>query len=466
MLTVPAVAQSADLPGGPRRVDPFLDPVVRALVGTRLAPIVISMGAHRRDDDVWQAIEQEPLALPESSLAERWADPADEPWAEATAAGVRGRLAELPRAPVDIAGIDLSPLVRAELLRLASSALPGRLRNARRVRRMLGDLRPSGLLLYNEYGRLDWVVGARDAGVPVFAVQHGIVYPGHLGYAHARTPELLLPRRTFVFGPYEAEVLLEHGGYTRDEVTVTGAPRLAFVPGGAAAEPIDDAGREAVRRSLGVRPGNRMVVISTTHEPIHRRFYWPHALARLLSGELPGVHLVFKQHPGESDDGGYRRLVEGIARQAGVVAPPVSVVREADLYTLLRAADAHLGLYSTVLTDAVAAGSPNLVATTQARRDLLGYVDAGVAVAVSSAAELRAAIEAASPPQPEARAAFLARHFAPGDAPSRIREALLVATEPHGAPQPNELAGAATSPDEPFPASQPDEPAGGAPRAR
>mgnify|MGYP006160282341 CR=1 FL=1 len=54
-----------------------------------------------------------------------------------------------------------------------------------------------------------------------------------------------------------------------------------------------------------------MVVISTTHEPIHRRLYWPHVLGKLFDEPQPDAHFVFKLHPAEKDDGGYRRLVEG-----------------------------------------------------------------------------------------------------------------------------------------------------------
>ena len=50
-----------------------------------------------------------------------------------------------------------------------------------------------------------------------------------------------------------------------------------------------------------------------------------------------------------------------------------------DLYRLLRAADAHLGMHSTVLTDAVVVGTPNLIATVDAYTDILGYIPAGVA---------------------------------------------------------------------------------------
>jgi len=89
---------------------------------------------------------------------------------------------------------------------------------------------------------------------------------------------------------------------------------------------------------------------------------------------------------------------------------------------LLRAADAHLGYQSTVLTDAVVAGTPNLIADVAPGFDLLGYVVAGVARPVRSPAELVDAATAAAPIDPAARAAFLAEHLEPGDAVDRILE--------------------------------------------
>jgi hypothetical protein len=132
------------------------------------------------------------------------------------------------------------------------------------------------------------------------------------------------------------------------------------------------------------------------------------------------VHVVFKLHPGEREDGPYRALLEGLARARGYEAPPISVVRDIDLYRLLRVADAHLGLHSTVLTDAVAAGTPNLIATVDAHVDILGYVEAGVARPVRDVEDVLAALDAPIPPDPAARAAFLARHFRDGNAGARI----------------------------------------------
>ena len=109
---------------------------------------------------------------------------------------------------------------------------------------------------------------------------------------------------------------------------------------------------------------------------------------------------------------------QGWPRRAATPPPPISVVRDVDLYRLLRAADAHLGLHSTVLTDAVAAGTPNLIAIVEGHADLLGYVAAGVARPVASVADVLAALDHPVETDPIARQAFLDDHFQPG-VPSR-----------------------------------------------
>ena len=105
----------------------------------------------------------------------------------------------------------------------------------------------------------------------------------------------------------------------------------------------------------------------------------------------------------------------------------MTVVKDVDLYRLLRAADAHLGLHSTVLTDAVVAGTPNLIAIVEARTDILGYVAAGVAEPVHDVDEVRVAMRDPRPPSADARRAFLEEHFSHGDASERIVEAIRAA---------------------------------------
>ena len=108
----------------------------------------------------------------------------------------------------------------------------------------------------------------------------------------------------------------------------------------------------------------------------------------------------------------------------------MTVVKAIDLFELLRAADAHLGVYSTVLTDAVAAGTPNLIVTSLAGNDVIGYVQAGVARPVRSGDDLLAALADRQTASPAARAAFLADHFEPGPSARRIADDLLASHAP------------------------------------
>jgi hypothetical protein len=170
-----------------------------------------------------------------------------------------------------------------------------------------------------------------------------------------------------------------------------------------------------------------MVVVSGTWGPIYRRFHYPITLAALVDRPLPDVHIVVKLHPGEPDDGPYRQVVEAAAAAGGFRPPPVTIVRSIDLYRLLAAADAHLGVNSTVLTEAVVVGTPNLLCDTLAAADLLGYVPAGVARVVHDGGDLLAALDEGStqPADEAARRRFLDAHFEPGNASERIAGDLL-----------------------------------------
>ena len=324
-------------------------------------------------------------------------------------------------APLVVAGVDLGPLLAGHVAAQARNLLPRKRRAVERIRALIRRLHPAGILLADEYHRQDWLIAAAAEGVPVAAVQHGILYPAHNGYIHAtRPPTLRLPDRTYVFGRWERDVLLEHSVFRPDEVVVGGSPRLDFVRPGA----VD---REGVRAELGIAPGDRMMVLSGTHGPMQRRFHVPVALAMLVDRPLPGIHLVVKQHPGERDAGPYRAVVERAAAARGYAAPPMTLVQSIDLYRLLAAADAHIGIYSTVLTEAVMTATPNLMFASLATADLLGYVAAGVAIPVRSGGDVLAAIAAADaePVDDATRQAFLDLHFEPGSASQRIADDLV-----------------------------------------
>lgn len=419
------VRQRVDTPSGPRLVNAYLDPVVDRLAGGALDPVVLELDVAVSDDERWQELRHadQRRRLPGDLLLTKFGRPEDLRDATSRATALADRVAgSTLRLPCN--GLDLGPAMRDEVVRSTRSALPARLRDLTRARRLLAALRPAGVLLANEYGRSEWIAAARLESVPIAALQHGIIHPWHPGYVHpVRPPELPMADRTYVFGTWEQRLLTTRSVYRPEELVVAGSPRIDLV----AAERSPRA-RDQVRRELGIADGDRMVVLSTSFAPPEQRFFTIPALAAIVDRPLERVHLVIKLHPRESADEPYSAVIRSRAAAGGFAAPPISVMQRYDLYRLLAAADAHLGIHSTVLTEAVVAGTPNLLAGRHRSGDLLGYVDAGVALRVANGGELIDALDrfaAGGGPTLEARRAFIEDHFRPGVAADRIRDDLL-----------------------------------------
>jgi hypothetical protein len=422
VLTNPGTHQRIGAVSGSRQ-DPLFGAVIPGLAERGYRPVLLATGLDQRRDDDWALIDRDERLLPQYLLATRWSKPEDDARAAAAVASAEAAIHKSRTTQLEVDGLDLYAPFADALRSAVTHIVRTDVRMLARIERMLADLRPSAIVLAQEGIRTPWLMAGRRAGIPVVAVQHGVLYAGHAGYPNRRHPALCIPTRTCVYGPFERDVLLGLA-YEHEEIVVTGSPRLDL--DAAPADPhVAIAERAAVRRELGVAEGDRLLLVSTVNLRFVQRSHFAHMLEALLGSALPGTHVVFKQHPGERDAGPYRDVLLGLARARGHAPPPISVVKDIDLYRLLRAADAHLGLFSTVLTEAVVAGTPNLIALTDAHADLLGYVDAGVARPVRTSAELVAALNATGPPDPAARQAFIDRHFRAGDATGRILDAIV-----------------------------------------
>jgi hypothetical protein len=413
--------------GRGRYVDPNLSYVLDRLSGEDCPVATVAVAADHRDDADWARMETDERLLPHTIVQARYRQRGDDKTdAGAVAARVRG----MGTIPLDVAGADLGPGLRALIDGYTGTWLDSQRRWTVWVERFLRDLRPRVVLIDREGSRTLWMAAARRLGIPIVAVQHGVIYPNNPEYCHPGHPGLLLPDITCVFGPYERDVLLDCGIFETDRVAVTGSPRAdpdqAFLPASA-----DE--RADVRRELAIADGDRMLVVSVANNPVGGDVHGVSMVARLLDGPLPSVHIVVKLHPIDRTTGTYEALLAGLARAGGYPQPPLTVVRDIDLYRLLRAADAHLGQYSTVLTDAVVAGTPNMIAVGTAYDDVLGYVHAHVAVPVRTVHDVRAFMADPPPPAPDDRARFLAAHFRPGDATGRIATAVREAMLPSAA---------------------------------
>jgi hypothetical protein len=424
--------QLVETPTETREINPYLDPILDELQAVGLAQVVVEGRANVDDEAAWRRAGRRDRSNVIFGDTLRGLDLPGEWESTAAEAAARADRIAAVRVPLIHDGIDFGPDLVERVAGHTRRAFATRLREVVRIRRLLQRLRPSGLMLANEYNRQEWLAAARAEKVPIIAVQHGGIQSRHLGYVHADRPAALtLPDRTYVFGDWERRVLVESSVYRDDEVRVSGSPRLDLVR----AETGRD--RNKVRSELRVARSDRLLVVSTTWGALARKYHFPVTLARLFDRPMPGIHLVIKLHPGEQDDGLYRRVIEGVAAARGFRPPPISVVHRVDLYRLLGAADAHLGIYSTVITEAVFTRTPNLLAACVQPYDLLGYVEAGVAVPVHDGAELLALMEDPhSLIDDDKRNAFVRDHFEAGNASRRIRDELVAWLRP-GADEPD-----------------------------
>jgi hypothetical protein len=410
--------------GGERRMDPHLTLVLDRVATDRSPVVTVMEGLDHQSRRDWATIAVDDSVIPQSIVDERG-------WQAKTATGsstgpsVRPDRSSFGRGAVqrlDVDGVDLGPALARVVAGYRGRWLRAQTRATGWAERLLGELRPGVLYLDREGTRTKWIVAARRRGIPVVAIQHGMIYPGNPEYCQPTHPAAPRPDVTCVFGQAERDLLIEQGGYPADAVVVTGSPRA---DPRAARQPITDDERAVVRHELGVVDGARLLVVSVAHNQVMGDLYAATMIAATLGGPLPGIHIVIKVHPQDRGHAGYDRLLAGLAAAGAYPVSTVTIVRDMDIYRLLRSADAHIGQYSTVLTDAVVAGTPNMIAVGHAYADPLGHVAAGVAVPVRSVDDVRAFMADPRPPTEADRTRFLDRHFEPGDAAGRIAELLV-----------------------------------------
>lgn len=266
---------------------------------------------------------------------------------------------------------DLWPVLSAELADAARIQWTWSTRAMDEARAALAALAPEVAVTYAEAG--GWgralLLEARRLSIPTVGLQHGFIYRHWLNYQHE--PDEMrpsgtdagfpAPTRTLVFDRYAAHTLESRGHFPDGSTEVTGSPRLDELVariGGVRA------GRDAVRRDLGVGGDDRLLVLAAKATEIA-----PHLDALFAAvAARPALRLVVKPHPAESRAVYQRHVPPG---------SPIEVLEpHADLGRLLAVADGLVTMNSTVAIDALVLGVPALVVGLP--NNLSPFVDEGV----------------------------------------------------------------------------------------
>lgn len=274
-----------------------------------------------------------------------------------------------------IGGYDCWPLVREELAGVALLQWPWSARAMDEAGAALDALRPHAALTYAEAG--GWgralMLECRRRGIGAAGLQHGFIYRHWLNYLHeademepdpAQPGDRGFPRpdATLLFDEYAAGHLVERGRFPRQNLVVTGSPRLDALVSTVAAQSPDAV--ERARAEAGASATRTLALLVTKYSEASGVL--PSLLEALAA--MPDVQLAIKTHPAETASV-YEAAVQ--QRRNVRVLPP-----SAPLAPLLAACRAVVTVNSTVALDAAVLGVPALVIGLP--NNLSPFVEAGV----------------------------------------------------------------------------------------
>lgn len=282
-------------------------------------------------------------------------------------------------------GCDAWPLIRTDLVGVSHMQFPWSARMMDEAAAALDLLKPGVIVTYAEAGGQGraLVLEARRRGIPAVGLQHGFIYRHWLNYRHepdemqpstANPDDHGFPRPdlTLLYDQFAARYLVDDCHFPASSVGVSGSPKLdAFVD---TARAMDEAARDAVRRSVGVAPGQHLVVVATKFVQIAPAFAALVAAVR----DMPDVRLVVKCHPAETGDP-YEHAAAGVSN---VVVAPAS----ADLAKLITAASLVVTVNSTAAIEAMPLDVPAMVVALP--NNLSPFVDAGAVAGATANAEI------------------------------------------------------------------------------
>ncbi|MGQ4832788.1 MAG: glycosyltransferase [Candidatus Asgardarchaeia archaeon] len=253
--------------------------------------------------------------------------------------------------------------------------------------------KPHLVLMVNEYGGFERILVslAEHLGIPVLALQHGLISQYHPGYMYLREEVgankkdfisyVPLPEKTAVYGPYYKHLLTKVSSYPEPAVTITGAPHYDLL---VYADKIYD--KVTFCKKFGLNPNKKIVLIGTQPFPVEsiRMKFFDSVISSL--SDISEVQVVVKPHPGEDSSWHVRRLqMLGIKNVA--VLPPKS-----DVYEAIFSCDVYISVSSTTILEAMILKKPVLVVNLFGLPEVLPWTKEGAVLAVYNPDELNEGI--------------------------------------------------------------------------
>lgn len=277
------------------------------------------------------------------------------------------------------------------------------------------------------YGR-SIVVAAKQLGIRVISMQHGLVGEGSFEYTHLtsevtgdwKSPHCPIPDITTIYGVETKEFLMRRGRYPKKSLRVTGQPRYDELV--LAAKRFS---KPAIKKQLGIPFNSKIIMLAT--QPIPGNMLLVTEVAKAVA-KMKNVTLLIKLHPREETE----KQCVAIAKSIGT---QVKVMKDS-LYECLAIADVLITKNSAVALEAMLLNKPVVTVNLTGLPDIVDYEKTEATIQVNKADSLAPIIktlldgtldESHKRKLNRARDAFVLRYTyrADGKATFRVRDVLL-----------------------------------------
>jgi CDP-glycerol glycerophosphotransferase (TagB/SpsB family) len=200
-------------------------------------------------------------------------------------------------------------------------------------------------------------------------IQHGII-----SYDN---PTYITPKDEFyniaVYGPYYKKILIDNGGYSSSNVSITGQPRYDILSK-------SKIGKKRICDMLCIDFNKKLVIWTTqTHSLSLDEAVRTKSTIYKTFKSLKNIQLVIKIHPGETNLNFYN----------DDLFHPILVKEEINAFELAYACDLMITKDSTTALEAIAMNKPVIIFNLSGEPDFVNYVEEGVAIGVYSEEKLK-----------------------------------------------------------------------------
>lgn len=195
---------------------------------------------------------------------------------------------------------------------------------------LLKRISPKIIVVAVGYGKEDLIEAAKILNIPVAELQHGVIYPMHLGYSFSgeHVTKLTFPDYLLVFGKYWASVA--DYPITQDKIVSVGYPHM-----------------DIEKRKLSANIKKNQILVISQGGLGNAISKFAVELSQLVGEEY---NIVYKLHPRETE--GWKK------RYPELVDTNVTIInrRDTSLYQLFSESRIQIGVSSTALYEGLAFG--------------------------------------------------------------------------------------------------------------